>query len=34
MIAAAVAASSARKMVLVISTPLGFSKCDMFKQGW
>ena len=34
MIAAAVAASSAREMVLVIPTPLGFTYWDTFKQGW
>jgi hypothetical protein len=34
MIAAAIAASSAREMVLIIPTPLGFTYWDTFKQGW
>jgi len=33
MIVAAIA-SSAREMVLVIPTPLRFTKWDTFKQGW
>jgi hypothetical protein len=31
---AAVAASSAREMVLVLPTPFGFTLWDKFKQGW
>ena len=34
MIVAALAASSAREMVLVTPTPLGFTTWDTFKQGW
>jgi hypothetical protein len=33
MIAAAIAVSSAREMVLVIPTPLEFTLWDTFKQG-
>jgi hypothetical protein len=34
MIAAAMAASSAREMVFVTPTPLGFTYWDTCKQGW
>jgi hypothetical protein len=33
MIAAAIAASSAREMALVVPTPLGFTQWDTIKQG-